>query len=267
MEGNNDPFSGKMKCKRCRAYVSDDSNVCPMCGEDLTFLRELLKSVYEEDPKPAEPQPAPGSSGEPSQETRPDPSAKAGEPRVILNSEPIDLGADYRVTFSMTDGFGGEEPAADSEPSPPWDYALRGGFWRRMFAFEVDLLLLFLLLGIFIISGFIAAEWGSGDAGTSLLKQARVIFPLILPLAVVLAVVYFSFFHAAWGQTIGKMIFRVRVIQAGGQPLTFPLALLRTFAYLVSAFPAFLGFIWAGFTAGKRAWHDWLAGTIVVREQ
>src|SRR5512136_3349684 len=57
MEVNNDPFSGKMKCKRCRAYVSDDSNVCPMCGEDLTFLRELLKSVYEEDPKLGEPQP------------------------------------------------------------------------------------------------------------------------------------------------------------------------------------------------------------------
>jgi uncharacterized RDD family membrane protein YckC len=267
MEGNNDLFLGKMKCKRCRAYVPDDSNLCPMCGEDLTFLRELLKSVYEEDPKPVEPQPVPPSSGEPVQETRPEPFLNAGEPRVILNSEPIDLGADYRVTFSMTDSLGGEEPAPDSQPSIPWDHALRGGFWRRLFAFEVDLLLLFLLLGIFIVSGFIAAEWGAGDAGTSLLQQARVIIPLILPLAVVLAIVYFSFFHAAWGQTIGKMIFRVRVVQTGGQPLTFPRALLRTFAYLVSALPAFLGFIWTGFTAGKRAWHDCLAGTIVVREQ
>ena len=59
MDENNDLFAGKMKCKRCRAYVPDDSNVCPMCGEDLTFLRELLKSVYEEDPKPGEPQPLP----------------------------------------------------------------------------------------------------------------------------------------------------------------------------------------------------------------
>ena len=267
MEVNNDLFSGKMKCKRCRAYVSDDSNVCPMCGEDLTFLRELLKSVYEEDPKPGEPQPAPASSAEPIQEKRPEPSVGAGEPRVILNSEPIDLGADYRVTFSMTDGLGGEETAPDSQPSTPWDHALRGGFWRRLFAFEVDLLLLSLLLGIFLVAGFIAAEWSSGDAGISLLKQARVIVPLIFPLAAVLAIVYFSFFHAVWGQTIGKMIFRVRVVQTGGQPLTFPLALLRTFAYLVSALPAFLGFIWAGFTAGKRAWHDWLSGTIVVREQ
>jgi uncharacterized RDD family membrane protein YckC len=184
-----------------------------------------------------------------------------------LNSEPIDLGADYRVSFSGTDGPGGEETVPDSPPSMLWNHALRGGFWRRLFAFEVDFLLLLLLLGIFIVSGFIAAEWGSGGAGTSLLKQARVIVPLTLPLAVVLAVVYFSFFHAAWGQTIGKMIFRLRVVRTGGEPLTFPLALLRTLAYIVSALPVFLGFFWTGFTAGKRAWHDWLAGTIVIREQ
>ena len=110
----------------------------------------------------------------------------------------------------MTDGLGMDGPAGPPR-SPPWDHALRGGFWRRLFAFEVDLLLLFLLLAIFVVAGFIAARLGSASKGMSLLKQARVIIPLILPLAVVLGIVYFTFFHAAWGQTIGKMIFRVRV--------------------------------------------------------
>jgi uncharacterized RDD family membrane protein YckC len=267
MEGNNDLFAGKMKCKRCRAYVSDDSNVCPMCGEDLTFLRELLKSVYEEDPKPGEAQPAPAIPETPLKELRPEPSAKPGEPRVILNSEPIDLGADYRVTLSMTDGLGGNEKAEDPSQAPPWDHALRGGFWRRLFAFEVDILLLILLLAVFAVAGFIAAEWGSAEGAVSILRKAQVIVPLMLPLAAVLGIVYFSFFHAAWGQTIGKMIFRVRVLQTGGKPLTFPLALLRTFAYIISALPLFLGFIWTGFTSGKRGWHDLISGTIVVREQ
>ena len=267
MDGNNDPFAGKMKCKRCRAYVPDDSDVCPMCGENLTFLRELLKSVYEEDPKPAEPQPPSAVSQETSKEFKEEPPQKAGEPRVILNSDPLDLGADYRVTFSRTDGLGADEPASDPPQSPPWDHALRGGFWRRLFAFEVDLLLLVLLLAIFVVTGFIAAEWGTREGGMSLLRKAQVIVILIFPLAVILGIVYFSFFHAAWGQTIGKMIFRVRVLQTSGQPLTFPLALLRTFAYLISALPAFLGFIWMGFTSGKRAWHDLISGTIVVREQ
>jgi len=103
MDRNNDLLADKMKCKRCRAYVPDDSNVCPMCGEDLTFLRELLKSVYEEDPKPTEPQISPGPLKEPVKEVREKPPGKPGEPRVILNSDPIDLGADYRVTFSLAD--------------------------------------------------------------------------------------------------------------------------------------------------------------------
>jgi len=259
MDRNNDLLADKMKCKRCRAYVPDDSNVCPMCGEDLTFLRELLKSVYEEDPKPTEPQISPGPLKEPVKEVREKPPGKPGEPRVILNSDPIDLGADYRVTFSLADGLGPEGPA--------WDHALRGGFWRRLCAFEVDLLFLVLLLAIFIVAGLIAAEWGAAEDGMSLLKRMQAIVILTLPLAVVLGIVYFSFFHAAWGQTIGKMIFRVRVVQTSGEPLTFPRALLRTLAYLISALPVFLGFIWMGFTSGKRAWHDLISGTIVVREQ
>lgn len=267
MEENNDLFAGKMKCKRCRAYVPDDSNACPMCGEDLTFLRELLKSVYEEEPKPGEPTPALPSAGGTLGEVRREPAVEIDEPRVILHSAPVDLGADYRVTLSLDDAPGEAEPAADALKPAPWEHALRGGFWRRLGAFEVDLLLLVLLLGIFVVSGFIAAEWGSREGGVSFLNKARVIVPLILPLGIVLALVYFSFFHAAWGQTVGKMVFRIRVVQTGGQPLTFPLALLRTFAYLVSALPAFLGFLWTGFAPGKRAWHDWLSGTIVVREQ
>jgi len=267
MDGNNDLFAGKMKCKRCRAYVPDDSNVCPMCGEDLTFLRELLKSVYEEDPKPGEPQVSPTPPKEPFRDIIPKPPGKPGEPRVILNSDPIDLGADYRVTFSMTDGPGTAETDSDPFPPPTWDHALRGGFWRRLYAFTVDFFFLILLLGIFIVAGFIAAEWGAGEGGISLLGKAQAIVILIFPLAIVLGITYFSFFHAAWGQTIGKMMFRVRVLQINGQALTFPLALLRTFAYLISALPVFLGFIWTGFTSGKRAWHDLVSGTIVVREQ
>jgi uncharacterized RDD family membrane protein YckC len=264
---DNDLFTGKMKCKRCRAFVPDDANVCPMCGEDLTFLRQLLNSLYEEEAKPPGEKISPSGSPEIPLEGKEPPLVNGKEPRVILNSEPIDLGADYRVTFSMTDGLGMDEPPDESTHPVDWDHALRGGFWRRFWAFEIDLLLLLILMGIFVVAGFLAAQMGAGDAGMSLLTQVRGIAPLILPMAAVLGIVYFSFFHAAWGQTIGKMIFGVRVVQKNGQPVAFPQALLRTFSYLVSAFPFFFGFIWAGFTSGKRSWHDLISGTIVVREQ
>jgi uncharacterized RDD family membrane protein YckC len=260
-----DPFTGKMKCKRCRAYVPDDANVCPMCGEDLTFLRQLLNSFYQEGSKPPEEKPSPAVSQEIPKEGKEEPIVTTEDPRVILNSEPIDLGADYRVTFPMIDGLGMDEPPDAVSRPMTWDHALRGGFWRRLWAFEVDFLILLLLMGIFVVAGFMAAELSGG--GMPLLKQVRMIIPLIFPMAAVLGIVYFSFFHAAWGQTVGKMMFRVRVVQKNGQAVTFPQALLRTFAYIVSAIPLFLGFIWAGFTSTKRSWHDLISGTIVVKEQ
>ena len=259
-----------MKCKRCRAFVPDDVDTCPMCGEDLTFLRQLLKSVYEEEPKLGEEKPPPPISEDkldPSQVEPIEPTMKSDEPRVILNSEPLDLGADYRVDVSIPPGFGMEEPPDESLGSTIWDHALRGGFWRRFMAFGFDQILLLLLMAIFVVSGFIAAQVGSGPKGMSFLKQARVIIPMILPMAAVLWIAYFTFFHVAWGQTVGKMIYRVRTVQKNGQPLTYPQALLRTLCYLVSALPLFLGFFWAGFTSSKRSWHDLISGTIVVREQ
>lgn len=256
-----------MKCKRCRAFVPDDVNSCPVCGEDLTFLRELLKSFYEEESKPGEEKALPPALDEIPNREQEGPPMNREEPRILLNSKPLDLGADYRVDISMPPGIEGEGPPDEPPNSTAWSYALRGGFWRRLMAFGFDQMILFSLMAIFAVSGFIAVELGSGGRGMSLLKQARIIIPLLFPLAVVLGIVYFSFFHAAWGQTVGKMIFRVRVVQKNGQPLTFPQALLRTLAYLVSALPVFLGFIWAGFTSSKRSWHDLISGTIVVREQ
>jgi uncharacterized RDD family membrane protein YckC len=78
---------------------------------------------------------------------------------------------------------------------------------------------------------------------------------------------YFSFFHATWGQTIGKMIFGLRVVRTDGQPLSFPRALARALGYILSAIPFFLGFLWVALTPGKRSWHDALTDTMVTREQ
>jgi uncharacterized RDD family membrane protein YckC len=80
---------------------------------------------------------------------------------------------------------------------------------------------------------------------------------------------YFAAFTAAGGQSIGKMLAGVRVIPADDDAWTerVPLgqAVLRAAAYLVSALPAGLGFLPALVGAEKRAVHDRLAHTRVVR--
>lgn len=80
---------------------------------------------------------------------------------------------------------------------------------------------------------------------------------------------YFAAFTAAGGQSIGKMIAGVKVVPAdiGDWTDRVPLgqAVLRSAAYLVSALPAGLGFLPALVSADRRAIHDRLARTRVVK--
>jgi len=252
-----------MKCKRCLAQVPDDVDTCPNCGQDLTALRQLLKNFYAEEPSPS------GDSGlAPSKsEGTPPPAKRKGplrkEPRVVFDSEQ----ANYDPGSSLTDEPSTEEPIEEEEPSLIWEGPRRGGFWLRSMAFAIDHLILLFTLAIFTVVGFLAAEIGGGGARDFFFyQQARIVLPLLLPLAIILFIAYFAFFHGAWGQTIGKMIFGLRVVTIDGPPLNFPRALVRTIVYALSAIPLFLGFLWVGFTRSKRSWHDWIAGTMVIRE-
>lgn len=253
-----------MKCKRCLTQVPDDVDICPNCGQDLTSLRELLKDFYGGEQNQS------GDQGlQPSRpKSAPPPGSKEGppkiEPRIILNAgQPA-----YSPEFSLSDAVPSEELLEEEEEAFICERSLKGGFWLRSMAFLVDFIILLFTLAIFAILGFLAAEMG-GQGGREIffLQQAGIILPIFLPMAIILVLTYFSFFHGAWGQTIGKMIFRLRVVKTDGQPLTFSRALARTFAYTLSAIPFFLGFFWVGFSSRKRSWHDAIAGTMVVREQ
>jgi uncharacterized RDD family membrane protein YckC len=81
---------------------------------------------------------------------------------------------------------------------------------------------------------------------------------------------YFVLFTAAGGQTIGKMATGIKVVSVHGESpwsARVPLAdsMLRALGYLVSLLPAGLGFLPALFGAERRAVHDRLADTRVVK--
>ena len=81
------------------------------------------------------------------------------------------------------------------------------------------------------------------------------------------AVGYLTLFTAAGGQTIGKMAAGIKVVSTDVHHLRVPLghSVLRAAAYLASALPAGLGFLPAVLGADRRAIHDRLADTRVVK--
>jgi uncharacterized RDD family membrane protein YckC len=252
-----------MKCKRCLAQVPDDVDTCPNCGQDLTALRQLLKNFYAEEPSLSD-----DSDATPSQSGESPPFAKKEgplkkEPRAGFDAQQ----ANYDPGISLTEELSTEEPTEEEEAALIWEGPRKGGFWLRSMAFAIDHIILLFTLVIFTVVGFLAAEIGGGGARDFFYyQQARIVLPILLPLAIILFITYFAFFHGTWGQTIGKMIIGLRVITIDGQPLRFPRAFVRTIVYALSAIPFFLGFIWVGFTSSKRSWHDLIAGTMVIRE-
>jgi uncharacterized RDD family membrane protein YckC len=80
-----------------------------------------------------------------------------------------------------------------------------------------------------------------------------------------LSVGYFLFFWSLSGQTLGKLLTSSRVVDPLGQPLGFSRALVRTLGIGLSLLPLGAGFVGLWSDIGRRAWHDRLASTKVVR--
>jgi uncharacterized RDD family membrane protein YckC len=59
-------------------------------------------------------------------------------------------------------------------------------------------------------------------------------------------------------------VLKLQVVRSDGAPLTFPVALVRALASVLSLIVFFIGFLWIIWDRDKQAWHDKIAGTEVV---
>jgi uncharacterized RDD family membrane protein YckC len=100
------------------------------------------------------------------------------------------------------------------------------------------------------------------------------IFPVAQGTETVLAVIggvlfvlwvgaYFVTFWSTTGQTPGDRVMHVAVVRVGGGLVRPWRALLRLLG-AVAGLVLFLGYVSILLTARRRAFHDWLAGTVVV---
>jgi uncharacterized RDD family membrane protein YckC len=147
------------------------------------------------------------------------------------------------------------------------------GFWRRLVATFVDSLILLVTAGpLFYGLTRATAEPGPLRGGLSLdgALQFLAVDPLdivlwLLPL-LAMAGLYFILFTALSGRTPGQKLVGIRVINRAGGPPGPWRAMLRLAGTALGLAPGGLGSLWMAFDREKRAFHDYLTGTYVVRE-
>jgi len=144
-------------------------------------------------------------------------------------------------------------------------------FGRRYIAFLLDIIFLE-LLGIFATIPLVNQT--DQDLTKILVRAVTVgeisqeaiwlvaLYTLVLS---VLWSMYFVGFTATCGQTPGKRIMGLRVVNEDGTPVDWSTAANRFFiGYSISILPLGLGFYWALVDKNNQAWHDKIAGTLVI---
>ena len=127
------------------------------------------------------------------------------------------------------------------------------GFWQRLAAFLIDWMVVFVVYGPLVVMAF-GTEYFSLDVPRY--------WDLVTGLVIVVATLLFWRYQ---GATPGKIAIAARIVDAetGRPPRTARLA-VRLLAYIVSALPLSLGFLWIAFDRRKQGWHDKIAGTVVI---
>ena len=114
----------------------------------------------------------------------------------------------------------------------------RAGFWIRMAALMIDLM----LTGVAL----------------SLLNH-------VFHFHLVVLAAYGAIMWKMRGSTVGGLVFDLRVVRVDGRAMEWETAIVRALGCFLSLAVAGLGFIWIAFDQANQAWHDKIAGTIVVR--
>jgi uncharacterized RDD family membrane protein YckC len=143
-------------------------------------------------------------------------------------------------TAATMDAAPATEPAASPAPvPPPVATALpRAGFWIRMGALFIDIILIAVIAGVLDTGGEV---W------------------------LVILAAYGALMWKFKGTTIGGLVCGIKVVRRDGAELNWDTAIVRALGCFLSMVVAGLGFLWIVFDEDRQAWHDKIAGTLVVR--
>ncbi len=136
------------------------------------------------------------------------------------------------------------DPTAATSPETPATAPIaataapRAGFWIRMGALLIDIILVSIIVSVL-------------DTPDSVWIVALAAYGAIM-----------------WkikGTTIGGIVCGLKIVRRDGTELNWDTAIVRALGCFLSMVVCGLGFLWIVFDEDRQAWHDKIAGTLVVR--
>lgn len=144
------------------------------------------------------------------------------------------------------------------------------GFGIRLAAMLIDNLVLSIALTPVSLLFFGRETLTDEQLQTMVLNQdfSALFNPNEVFLLQILTLIITVFFWVKYAGTPGKRWLGIRVVdaQTGGN-LTATQSILRYVGYFLSALPMCLGFFWVLFDDKNQAWHDKIAGTMVIEDK
>lgn len=144
-------------------------------------------------------------------------------------------------------------------PTKESHYKLKtAGFWIRFWAFFIDSLVISAVIGICINPIFYLMDWSLSDSNW------------YAPISIISAVVYYLYFVLMTkflGQTLGKMIFGLRVVSVKHETLSWSDVLFREWIgrFISNIFK--LLYVFVAIMPDNQGLHDFFADTKVIHEK
>jgi uncharacterized RDD family membrane protein YckC len=199
-----------------------------------------------------------------------------------MGGQPPTTGGESRLPPELPE-LGDAAWSGDAQPSGYRSVANLAGFWERLAALLIDLV----VTGLFALPAVIALEVGPrrttpctvengtvtgfGDEPNALCTVPNsltwTIFGLLVLAALVGIVVYYSRLEGgATGQTVGKRVLGIRVVdKLTGGPIGTGRGVGRFFARVLSGLVCFVGYLWMLWNPDSQTWHDMIVDSYVVK--
>ena len=160
-----------------------------------------------------------------------------------------------------------ENPELVEGPAPGIAFA---PYAERLIAYILDSLIVGGVVFVLLLIGSVVLFAGStfeGDQVTSVNTVSALVFAFLVVVSILIGLVYFPYFWARGGQTLGMRPFSLRVVRdRDGGSISWGTAWLRLLGLWVAAVVFYIGYIWIFVDKRRRGWQDLIAGTVVIKQ-